>query len=89
MADRPNFWEDIFPLFTDGDIACMRARGVLLADINWWKDDDNCDIAIEMLDSGKMPLGGPRWHSDNIEKLKVWKAKGFPEGERPTGNEDK
>jgi len=89
MADRPNFWEDIFPLFTDGDIACMRARGVLLADINWWKDNDNCDLAINLLDSGKMPLGGPPWDKENINKLRNWQAKGFPEGERPTENEDK
>jgi hypothetical protein len=60
MAEHPTFWEDIFPLFTDGDIACMRGvNDTLLASINWWKGEGNCELAIEMLESKEMPLGGP------------------------------
>ena len=84
MADHPNFWDDIFPLFTDGDIACMRGRGVLLADINWWKNENNFNAAVRRLDNGEMPLGGPPWDKPNVEKLRTWKDKGFPEGDRPT-----
>jgi hypothetical protein len=87
MAEPPTFWEDIFPLFTDGDVACMRARPtpVLLASLAWWRVDANYDKAIARLKNGSMPLGGPRWSEDNIKKLEAWKGAGFPEGHRPTG----
>jgi hypothetical protein len=87
MADHPNFWDDIFPLFTDADIACMRARGVLLADVNWWKDETNWQTAVGMLKSGRMPLGGIRWDQESIKNLQDWIDKGFPEGDRPTNTD--
>jgi hypothetical protein len=84
MAEQPTFWEDIFPLFTDGDVACMRGRGVLLASVDWWKGDHNCESAIRMLESKKMPLGGPPWDPVKIQMLKDWQKAGFPEGHRPS-----
>jgi hypothetical protein len=89
MAEHPNFWEDIYPLFTDGDVACMRALDVLLASYEWWttKDGDtypNFEAAYEEVESGRMPMGGPRWDPESVKKLADWKANGFPEGPRPT-----
>ena len=84
MAEHPNFWEDIFPLFTDVDIACMRARNVLLASVDWWKSGNNFNSAFSMVKSGRMPLGGPIWDPESVEMLAAWKANNFEEGPRPT-----
>jgi len=88
MAEHPNFWEDIFPLFTDVDIACMRARNVLLASIDWWKTGSNFDMAYRRVDNGSMPLGGPVWDKESVQLLAAWKANNFEEGPRPTDDED-
>jgi hypothetical protein len=87
MAEHPNFWEDIFPLFTDVDIACMRARNVLLASIDWWKVDRNFNSALSKVDSGQMPLGGPVWDRKSVQMLADWKANNFEEGPKPDENE--
>ena len=86
MADHPNFWEDILPLFTDVDIACMRARNVLLASIDWWKTGNNFNSAYGRLQSGNMPLGGPRWDADSVKLLLDWKNNNFEEGPKPDPN---
>jgi hypothetical protein len=94
MAEHPNFWEDIFPLFTDVDIACMRGRPkpALLASIDWWKTEAegkliNFDAAYSMLKNGKMPLGGPVWDPDNVKLLLDWKDNNFEEGPKPDPDE--
>ncbi len=92
MAEHPNFWEDIFPLFTDVDIACMRARNVLLASVDWWRkktDDEfrNFNAAFNMVKSGRMPLGGPVWDPESVQMLADWRANNFEEGPSPTDTE--
>ncbi|HEX3070085.1 MAG TPA: hypothetical protein VHX14_16070 [Thermoanaerobaculia bacterium] len=87
MAEHPNFWDDIFPLFTDIDISCMRARDVLLASIDWWKSGSNFNTAFNMLKSGRMPLGGPVWDPGSVQMLADWKANNFEEGPKPDENE--
>jgi hypothetical protein len=92
MAEHPNFWENIFPLFTDVDIACMRGRPtpVLLASIDWWKGGtnfSNFNSAYGMLKSGRMPLGGPVWDPESVQLLLDWKNNNFEEGPKPDTSE--
>lgn len=89
MADHPNFWEDVYPLFTDTDIACMRGRPtpVLLASIDWWKAGSNFDRAMSQLKSGRMPLGGPQWDQASIDLLQGWKDNNFEPGPTPAEGE--
>jgi len=87
MAEHPNFWEDIFPLLTDVDVACMRSRNVLLASIDWWKSGRNFDVAYGRVESGNMPLGGPRWDPASVKLLLDWKNNNFEEGPKPDTSE--
>lgn len=87
MAEHPNFWEDIFPLFTDADVACMRARNVLLASIDWWKSGNNFSSAYNMVKSGRMPLGGPVWDPESVKRLADWQTNKFEEGPKPVDTE--
>jgi hypothetical protein len=89
MAEHPNFWEDIFPLFTEVDIACMRGRPtpVLLASVDWWKTGSNFDRAYGLVDSGRMPLGGPVWDKESVKLLLDWKNNNFEEGPKPDESE--
>jgi hypothetical protein len=84
----PTFYQDILPLFRDMDIECMRGIDppVLLANYDWWteKDDDgtylNYESAHDAVESGYMPLGGPRWDPESVQLLEQWKDAGFPKG---------
>ena len=84
VADHPNFWEDVIPLFRDVDFACMGARGIPLASIDWWKADGHFAMAYDRLSSGSMPLGGPRWKPEQVQVLAGWKENGFVEGPKST-----
>lgn len=88
----PTFYEDILPLFRDMDIECMRGIDppVLLANYDWWTETadsgasyPNFESAYEAVDSGYMPLGGPRWDPESVQLLADWKAAGFPRGTPP------
>jgi hypothetical protein len=61
-----------------------RPTPVLLASIDWWKEEGHLDSALRMVDSGRMPLGGPVWDRASVQMLRDWRDNKFEEGPRPT-----
>jgi len=89
MAD-PTFYQDILPLFTELDVACMRGRDVFLASYKYMSDEDNADQVLRKLkpqpggnDDRRMPLGGPYWSQDNLDLFQQWIDTGRQEGTPP------
>jgi hypothetical protein len=85
----PTFYQDILRLFRDMDIECMRGIDppVLLANYDWWTETPdggqsfpNYESAHDAVESGFMPLGGPRWDPESVQLLEQWKDAGFPQG---------
>jgi hypothetical protein len=83
----PTFYQDILPLFTELDIACMRGRGVFLASYQYMSDSSNADEVLSMLQpdqgSRRMPLGGPYWSQDSLDLMQQWIDTGRQEGTPP------
>lgn len=77
IAENPTWENTIKVFFTDGDIACMKARGLDLSDYQTVKDNAQ-DIA-RSVESGRMPPGNP-WSGSKIATFQRWVANGAPKG---------
>lgn len=86
MAD-PTYYQDILPLFTEIDIACMRGRSVFLASYEYMSDAGNAQEVLDRLQpdmgSGRMPLGGPYWSQENLDLFQQWINTGRQQGTPP------
>ena len=73
----PTWEDDIKGLFNDGDVACMKRRGLDLS--NYQDVKTNARAILTTLESGSMPPGSP-WPQDWIDTFKLWVDNGAPEG---------
>jgi hypothetical protein len=83
------FAQDIQPLFTVRDIACMQRQHVRLDDYGYMSDpagnDDFPDHAnarevyahLAGTAEPRMPLGGPYWSDDQLKLFAQWMTDGF------------
>jgi hypothetical protein len=84
-----SFAQDILPLFTDGDIACMRRFAVRLSDYDYMSDQGGNDSFADHANARnvyahlvgtktpRMPRGGPFWSDDKLQLLNQWMTDGF------------
>ncbi len=74
-----SFAQDIRPLFTDMDIAHMKAAGVLLDDFEYMRDPDHSQKVLDAVSTGAMPpqsSGEPSWPPDSVQIFRDWMAAG-------------
>ncbi len=74
-----SFAQDIRPLFTDMDIAHMKAGGVLLDDFEYMRDPAHAQKVLEAVSTGAMPpqsSGEPSWPPDRVQLFRDWTAAG-------------
>lgn len=85
-----SYAEDVAPLFTDRDVACMSGFGVKLRDYGYMSDPaadaefaDHSHarkvLARLVADAGRrrMPKGGPYWSDEQIDLFRRWMTDGF------------
>jgi len=79
-----SFAKDILPLFRPGDIACMKARGVLLDSYAYMSDDtDGHSNAQDVYDAltgaatPRMPFHGPYWQQSQLDLFAKWMSDGY------------
>lgn len=78
--DSPTWQADIKGLFNDGDIACMKRRGL---DLSSYQDvKANAQSILDSIASGFMPPGNP-WPQNWIDTFRRWIEIGAPEGGTP------
>ncbi len=71
----PSFKEDIAPLFTAGQIACMAGKEVHLNNYDWMSVPENAAKVLNHLTGDsppRMPLGGPYWSEEKIALFRSW-----------------
>ena len=79
-VNSPTWETDIKGLFNDGDIACMKRRGL---DLSSYQDvKANAQNILDAISSGFMPPGNP-WPQNWIDTFKRWIEIGAPEGGEP------
>jgi hypothetical protein len=75
-----SFATDIRPMFTETDIAHMKAAGI---DLGAREDvAQHADAIFETVSAGTMPppsSGEPRWTTEMCEKFKQWRDAGCPQ----------
>jgi hypothetical protein len=74
-----SFAQDIRPLFTDMDIAHMKAAGVLLDDFEYMRDPAHSQKVLDAVSTGAMPpqsSGEPSWPPDSVQIFRDWMAAG-------------
>lgn len=75
-SPRPvSFANDIVPLFSPTDIACMTGMGVFLDDYTFMSNPDNAKNVLDHLTGDsqpQMPLGGPYWPDAQIALFRTW-----------------
>ena len=81
---NPTWENSIKVFFTDGDIACMKGRGLDLSDYQTVKNNAQ-DIA-GAVESGRMPPGSP-WSTAKVATFQRWVADGAPRGGSSSGGE--
>lgn len=80
----PSFKDDILPLFSNDmqSVECMRSRGVLLLNYDWFKQNGHAKMVYDKLKpdaiGDRMPLGGPYWPTQQLDLFKEWMDKGCP-----------
>jgi hypothetical protein len=86
-----SFTADIWPLFHDRDINCMRPspHGVLLADFAYMSNPGGDSIYSDHANARhvharltgserpRMPMGGPYWSAPDIDTYEQWMSDGF------------
>ena len=90
MSQKPvSFAQDILPLFSVGDIACMRRFGVRLDDYSYMSDqagngsfadhDHARTVYARLVGTAtpRMPMGGPYWSDAQLQLFDRWMADGF------------
>ncbi|MDJ0616046.1 MAG: ferritin-like domain-containing protein [Calothrix sp. MO_192.B10] len=83
-VDSPTWEDDIKGLFNDGDVACMKRRGL---DLSSYQDVKvNAQNILDAVSSGFMPPGNP-WSQSQIDTFKRWIELGTPEGGAPAMGE--
>jgi hypothetical protein len=73
MANGLSFATDIRPMFTDTDVAHMKAAGMDLSDRE--SVETNADMIYTTVSTGAMPpqnSGEPRWTSEMCARFKQW-----------------
>jgi hypothetical protein len=86
----PSFSTEIKPMFTPGQILCMKNKGVDLDDYDYMSDDtgdttfsDHANarhVFAKLRGDGpgqRMPPGGPYWTQAMLDKFEVWMNGGF------------
>ena len=82
-VNSPTWEANIKGLFNDGDIACMKRRGLDLS--NYQDVRVNAQSILDTISSGFMPPGNP-WPESWVETFKRWIEIGAPRGgESETG----
>ncbi len=76
-VDSPTWENDIKGLFNDGDVACMKRRGLDLS--NYQDVKVNAQNILDAVSSGFMPPGNP-WPQSWIDIFKRWVEIGTPQG---------
>jgi len=74
-----SFAQGIRPLFTDTDIAHMKAVGVALDDFGYMRDPAHAQKVLDAVSAGVMPPGSggePPWSPDSVQFLREWIAGG-------------
>ena len=81
-SDRPPIWDgEIETLFNDADIGCMRDDSEHRAlDLGSYESlsgyiresNQNKQKILDLLQSGKMPKGGPQWDEEKYKRFKEW-----------------
>ena len=74
-----SFAQDIRPLFTDMDIAHMKAACVLLDDFEYMRDPAHSQKVLDAMSTGAMPpqsSGEPSWPPDSVQLFRDWMAAG-------------
>ena len=68
---------DIQGMFTAAENACMKPRGI---DLSSYASVRQHALSIySEVESGDMPLGGPRWSSDMVNTFGCWIQQGYPQ----------
>jgi hypothetical protein len=77
-----SFAKDILPLFTPGDIACMKSSqpSYPIDLTNYQQVMTNATQILEMVtgDPPQMPPGGPYWTPTQIDTFQSWINQNFP-----------
>jgi len=79
MATPVSFANNILPLFTTGDINCMKGKGVNLSSYAYMSTPANAQNVLDHLNGTtppKMPPSGP-WSAANIALFQSWIAGGY------------
>jgi hypothetical protein len=74
-----SFAQDIRPLFTEMDIAHMKALGVALDDFGYMRDPAHAQKVLDAVSAGVMPPGSsgePPWSPASVQLLREWIAAG-------------
>lgn len=80
----PTWEDDIQHLFNDGDIACMKRRGL---DLSSFQDvKANAQAILDAVSRGFMPPGNP-WPSSRVDLFRQWIDAGTPRGETAPGEQ--
>jgi hypothetical protein len=75
-----SFAQDIRRLFTDMDVAHMKAAGVLLDDFDYMRDPAHAQKVLHSVSAGLMPpqsSGEPSWPADSVQLFRDWIAGGY------------
>jgi hypothetical protein len=70
-----SFAQDVRQLFTDMDIAHMKAAGVLLDDFEYMRDPAHAQKVLDAVSTGAMPpqdSGEPPWPPDSVQLFRDW-----------------
>ena len=75
-----SFAQDIWPLFTDMDIAHMGNLGVSLDDFDYMRDPSHAQGVLGQVSAGAMPprrSGEPAWPAETVQLFRDWIAGGY------------
>ena len=73
----PTWESDIKDLFNDGDVGCMKRRGL---DLRSYQDVKvGAEGILEVVSRGSMPPGNP-WPKSKVDAFKRWIDAGMPQG---------
>lgn len=73
-APAVTFYDNIMPMFGDSNIACMKSQNLDLG--NYEQVKMYRTKIYDVLESGFMPLGGPRWTPDQLKTFRDWVSQG-------------
>lgn len=90
MIEEPvSFASDVAPLFSDGDVACMKRFAVNLTDPDYMRDPAGNDAFADYAnarhvyarltgtETPRMPKGGPFWDDAKLQLFDEWMTDGF------------